>query len=418
MAAFTMGSPPMLRLLSGEAARRFGGRAAVDSGSLVLSFAELDRLSDGVAAGLAHRGVRMGDLVVLALPDGPEFPICYLAAAKVGAVTAGLRPDRPVPPARLDPALVVAAPGTALPGLEVVTLPLRDGPAGRRPYDPGRLGALYRSEPPPPPLPPDPRRPVAVVFTRGAVRRADGGTAPRGAVFSTRRLEAVRAHGAGLRWGTGEARLLSRPLGHLTFMTRLPVFLQTGRTALVPPRWEPETVLRILAEQRLGVLQGTPGQLAELLSHEAAAAGGPVRLPYLRMVLSSGGAPAAELIRALRKRFGVPVCNRYLCTEAGLGLGTRPEDPPEDAEHTVGRPRGGVSVALRDSSGRSLPPGEIGEVLLRSEAVADGYYRDARASAGLFTRDGYVRTGDMGYLDDAGRLSLVGRASVDTQSRA
>nr|BFE87726.1 hypothetical protein GCM10020093_103270 [Planobispora longispora] len=143
-----------------------------------------------------------------------------------------------------------------------------------------------------------------------------------------------------------------------------------------------------------------------------------MRLPYLRMVLSSGGAPAAELIRALRKRFGVPVCNRYLCTEAGLGLGTRPEDPPEDAEHTVGRPRGGVSVALRDSSGRSLPPGEIGEVLLRSEAVADGYYRDARASAGLFTRDGYVRTGDMGYLDDAGRLSLVGRASVDTQSRA
>nr|BFE87727.1 hypothetical protein GCM10020093_103280 [Planobispora longispora] len=93
-------------------------------------------------------------------------------------------------------------------------------------------------------------------------------------MFSTRRLEAVRAHGAGLRWGTGEARLLSRPLGHLTFMTRLPVFLQTGRTALVPPRWEPETVLRILAEQRLGVLQGTPGQLAELLSHEAAAAGG------------------------------------------------------------------------------------------------------------------------------------------------
>nr|BFE87728.1 hypothetical protein GCM10020093_103290 [Planobispora longispora] len=179
MAAFTMGSPPMLRLLSGRP-HAGSGRAAVDSGSLVLSFAELDRLSDGVAAGLAHRGVRMGDLVVLALPDGPEFPICYLAAAKVGAVTAGLRPDRPVPPARLDPALVVAAPGTALPGLEVVTLPLRDGPAGRRPYDPGRLGALYRSEPPPPPLPPDPRRPVAVVFTRGAVRRADGGTA-RGA---------------------------------------------------------------------------------------------------------------------------------------------------------------------------------------------------------------------------------------------
>ncbi|MBG0828773.1 acyl--CoA ligase [Planomonospora sp. ID67723] len=404
----------MLRLLAGEAARRFGGRVAVDSGSLALSFAELDRVSDGVAAGLAHRGVRMGDLVALALPDGPEFPICYLAAAKIGAVTAGLRPGPAVPLRRLDPALVVTAPGLLppLPALDVVTLPLTDRPGKREPYDTGRLAGLHRAERPPPPLPPDPGRPVAVVFTSGTT-----GT-PRGAVFSDRQLEAVRAHGAGLRWGTGDPRLLFRHLGHLTFMTRLPVFLQTGRTAHVLPRWEPAAVLRVLAEHRLGVLQGTPGQLAGLLAHESRAARGRTGLPHLRLVLSSGGPPGAGLVRALRERFGVPVCNRYLCTEAGLGLGTRPEDPPQDAEHTVGRPRGGVSLALRDPAGRSLPPGEVGEVLLRSGAVTSGYYRDAGASARILTRDGFVRTGDMGYLDHVGRLSLVGRVPVDTQSRA
>ncbi|GIH98729.1 class I adenylate-forming enzyme family protein [Planobispora takensis] len=416
----------MLRLLAGEAARRFGARAAVDSGSLVLSFADLDRLSDGVAAGLAHQGVRMGDLVALALPDGPEFPICYLAAAKIGAVTAGLRPDRPVPLSRFDPALVITAPGLLppLPGLDVLTLPLGErpaqgepygaggeDPARREPYDAGRLRGLHRPERPPPPLPPDPRRPVAVVFT------AASSGPPRGAVFSDRQLEAVRAHGAGVRWGTGDARLLSRPLGHLTFMTRLPVFLQTGRTAHVLPRWESAAAFRVLAEHRLSVLQGTPAQLAGLLDHESRRPGGRVELPHLRLVLSGGGPPADGLIRALRERFGVPVCNRYLCTEAGLGLGTRPEDPPEDAEHTVGRPRGGVSLALRDPGGRALPPGEVGEVLLRSGAVTDGYYRDPEASAEIFAKDGFVRTGDTGYLDHAGRLSLVGRSSVDTQSR-
>ncbi|WP_214322303.1 AMP-binding protein [Nonomuraea sediminis] len=85
----------MLRLLAGEAARRFGARAAVVTGTTCLSFAALDRLSDEVAAGLAHRGIRIGDVVALALPDGPEFVVCYVAAAKLGAITAGIGTRRP-----------------------------------------------------------------------------------------------------------------------------------------------------------------------------------------------------------------------------------------------------------------------------------------------------------------------------------
>ena len=77
----------MLRLLAGEAARRFGVRTAFDTGSASLSFSDLDRLSDEVAAGYAHRGVRMGDIVALLLPDGLDFPVCYLAAAKIGIRT-------------------------------------------------------------------------------------------------------------------------------------------------------------------------------------------------------------------------------------------------------------------------------------------------------------------------------------------
>ncbi|GAA3474791.1 class I adenylate-forming enzyme family protein [Nonomuraea roseola] len=395
----------MLRLLAGEAARRFGARAAVESGTSRLSFTDLDHLSDRVAAGLAHRGVRVGDVVALVLPDGPEFVVCYLAAAKIGAVTAGIdarHPARLGLLTRLDPALVVTAPRLlpSLPGREVVTLPasLRmTTDALGVPPPASWLGSLARNEPPPPPLPPDPGRPVVITHTSGRTGP------PKAVLFGERQLEAIRAHGAGVRWGKGDARLLSHPMSHMAFATRLPVILQTGRTTYLLPRWDPESALRLVCEKRLRVLQGTPEQLAALLEP----GGEP---PSVELVLSSGGPAAPGLIRRLRERFGAPVCNRYLCTEAGLGLGTRPDDPPEAAEHTVGRPRAGVDLSVRDEAGRPLPAGGEGEVLLRSHAVMSGYVGDGDAR--VFARDGFVRTGDTGFLDDLGRLHLVG-----TQSR-
>ncbi|MBB5778320.1 hypothetical protein [Nonomuraea jabiensis] len=69
----------------------------------------------------------------------------------------------------------------------------------------------------------------------------------------------------------------------------------------------------------------------------------------------------------------MPGCNRYICPEAGLGLGTRADDPPEDAEVRAGRPRDGVDVSIRNAGGRVLSDEGEGEVLLRSEAVMNGY---------------------------------------------
>lgn len=428
----------MLRLLAAEAARRFGARAAFDTGAVRLSFAALDRLSDQVAAGFAHRGVRMGDLVALVLPDGPEFPVCHLAAAKLGAVTAGLTCDHPrlaETVRRLDPALVVTVPAHAAVGAgrDLVIVPPENGRV--REYGGETLRAALRNEPPPPPLPPDPARPVAIVFTSGTTGP------PKPVVFANRQLSAIRANGAGQRWGTGDARLLSRPMPFVGVMTRLPVLLQTGRTSHVfapwarsraagvgpaaraaaghehghghaEPAFDAARVWCLLERERIGVLQGTPVQLAALAAAVDEAGVDPAR--FLRMVLCSGAPASASLIRMLRERFRVPVCNRYLCTEAGLGLGTGPDDPERDAEETVGRPRAGIDVDVRDAEGRSLTGaemdrGEVGEVLLRSQAVMSGYFRDPAGDARAFARDGFVRTGDRGFVDREGRLHIVGR---------
>src|SRR5205814_8805880 len=84
--------------------------------------------------------------------------------------------------------------------------------------------------------------------------------------------------------------------------------------------------------------------------------------------------------------------------------------PDEDAEVSVGRARPGVELTIRDDDSHVLPAGDVGHVCLRSPAAMLGYYRDPEATAAAFTADGAVRTGDMGWVDDQGRLHLVGRS--------
>jgi acyl-CoA synthetase (AMP-forming)/AMP-acid ligase II len=124
----------------------------------------------------------------------------------------------------------------------------------------------------------------------------------------------------------------------------------------------------------------------------------------MKAIVMGGGPATPALVRDARERFGAAVAIRYSCTEAGIGIGTTFDAPLEDAEVSVGRPHAGVELDLRD-----VVDG-VGEVCLRSAAVMDGYWRAAELTADALTEDGFVRTGDLGWIDDAGRLRLAGRA--------
>ncbi len=107
---------------------------------------------------------------------------------------------------------------------------------------------------------------------------------------------------------------------------------------------------------------------------------------------------------------GAPLAVRYSCTEAGIGCGTAFTDPDEDAEVSVGRPQPGVRLTILDADGAPAEAGAIGEVCLGSAAVMEGYWRNSSANADVFTEDGSVRTGDLGWVDERGRLHLAGRS--------
>lgn len=378
--------------MAAEAARRFGGRPAFVSPERSLSYADLHRQSDELAVGLARRGLRAADVVALALPTTPDFPVCYLAAAKLGAITAGVNTRLPAAEqarlmATVRPALVITA-GDERGADDVLAV--------------GELDAVRVPGASPPELAPDPERPVSIVFTSGTT-----GT-PKGAVFANRQLDAVRRIDVGDTWGAGGSLLLGTSLAHLGFMTKLAGALQSGRTNHLMARWRAADALRATAQLRLTSLSGVPTQLALMLAEPVL---DHLDLSALRLVLIGGGPAAPALVRRARERLGVPVCTRYSCTEAGIGCGTHPGDPPEDAEQTVGRPQPGVELAVGLEDGGRAAHGEIGEVLLRTPAAMSGYWRDPTATAAAFTHDGFVRTGDLGWIDERGRLHLAGRST-------
>jgi acyl-CoA synthetase (AMP-forming)/AMP-acid ligase II len=171
-------------------------------------------------------------------------------------------------------------------------------------------------------------------------------------------------------------------------------------------RWRAADALAMIQEHRMAAIGGIPTQVALMLrdpdfDH--------YDLSSVRAIVVGGGPATPALIREARQRFDAAVAVRYSCTEAGIGLGTALDAPLEDAEVSVGRPHAGVQMVLLGDDG-PVPDGEVGEVCLRSPAVMTGYHRAPEATAAAFTDDGYIRTGDLGHLDDQGRLRLVGRA--------
>ena len=250
-------------------------------------------------------------------------------------------------------------------------------------------------------LAPDPERPVAVVFTSGTT-----GT-PKGAVFCERQLAFITRTDVGPEWGGGGRALAGSALAHLGPMTKLAGNLRRGTTQYLTTAWRAPEALRRISELGIEAVGGVPTQLALMLRDPDFDR---YDLSAVRAIVVGGGPATPALLREARARFGAPVAVRYSCTEAGIGTGTGFADPPEDAEVSVGRPQPGVSVRVVDEDGRPLPAGEVGEVVLDSPAVMGGYWGDPEGTARALLPGGGVRTGDLGFVDEEGRLHLAGRA--------
>ncbi len=387
----------MIPEIARAAARRFGDAPAyVAPEGWAMSYNDVDRLSDRVAAGFTHRGVGVGDVVALVVPPGIEYLVGYIAAAKIGAVTAGVNdrlalPEQAAVLGRAEPRLVLTAAGAPDPGFAAEPVVGAEHPGAV-------LASLQRDETVVPLAAHDDRA-VAIVFTSGTTGQ------PKGALYTNRQLSFITATDVGGVWGGGSRALSGTSFAHLGFMTKLPGNLMRGGTTFIMRRWRARAALELIARERMNTVAGVPTQLALMLAEPDFDA-----FDLAVQYLVVGGAPITPATATeARARFGARLATRYSCTEAGIGLGTAFDDPEEDAILSVGRPHPAVDLVILDDADGPVPTGDVGQVCLRSPAVMAEYWHDPAGTRAAFTDSGHVRTGDLGWIDDRGRLRLVGR---------
>jgi acyl-CoA synthetase (AMP-forming)/AMP-acid ligase II len=379
-----------------EAAHAHPEREAYVHGEKRVTYAWLDRVADGFAATLLDLGVARGDVVELLVGSSIKFAGCYLGALRVGAITSAINPR--LGPAeqrsifdRTEPRVTVLGDGVALPpgaptGHVISLDDLKDAFASDPPDTLPRL---------------DPADPTCIVWTSGTTG------APKGAVYD-HDAQAAISRNVGELTAPGDRRLVVLPFPHVGYMTRMWDELANATTiVLVGEPWSAAETLRLVRDERITMATGVPTQWTLVLGHPDLAG---TNFSTLRVAAIGGAAIPPELVRQMRDTLGCPVITRYTSTEAGVTTSTLATDSPDVIATTVGRPTPEVELQIRAPGDSTvLPAGDIGEVLCRSPAMMRGYWRDPELTDQVVDPDGWLHTGDLGFVGDDGNLRLVGR---------
>ena len=395
-----------------DTARRTPDSPALLSESRQLTWAALDAEVDGLAALLARQGLRRGDAVGFLLNKRPALVVGFLAAARLGAIYVPINFKLPVEAIR---SLMVSADVRLLfveRGHEAIldelgeTVPpperiIAVGPALEHasvPYaDHVGLAAL-----------PDPEisadEPCYYNFTSGTTGR------PKGAITTHRNIlvnAAATINALGFRPDDvflGMFSVFSPP--HELFHRSL----LTGGAFVISDSFSPRVILDTI--RRFGVrwMMAVPSFYEMMLDYADSRGSDEVPASVSLRVLEAGGAfVGAESLARMERRFpGAIFLPVWGSTEAtGVAIANGPETRVPGA---TGRPVPGYTIRVIDEQGQDVAPGEVGELVLRGDAVVSGYVRDPDETSALFI-DGWYRTRDLVRVDQNNFVFFVGRRS-------
>lgn len=186
--------------------------------------------------------------------------------------------------------------------------------------------------------------------------------------------------------------------------------LVTGATMVLHPRFDPEQCLAAIIAHGCTFLPAVPTMLQKIVDHPAAAA---ARLESLTRIMTGGApVPAPLLRRVLAATPQAEVLTGYGLTEGTALVTLTTVRPGADGElehgRTIGRVLDGMTLAIMDDHGALMPPGATGEIVIRGPNLMAGYYRAPQDSA-VALADGWLRSGDIGYLDEYGYAYIVDR---------
>jgi acyl-CoA synthetase (AMP-forming)/AMP-acid ligase II/acyl carrier protein/NRPS condensation-like uncharacterized protein len=372
-----------------------------------MTYGALWTQTSNVVQGLRSIGVGRSDRVAVVLPDGPDAAVAMIAIA-AGAVCVPLNPGFTTDECRrYFGELRLAA---------LLTHPQFDS-AGRRVADVLGIPVIDPSIQPigEPAARRIARRPTQSMADAEFASAADdafilltsGSTSRPKTVPLTHASVCLSAHNVGAALGLGPRdRLLSvLPLFHgHGLISGLLGALAAGSSVACAPGFDATAFFGWLTEFRPTWYTAVPAIHRAILSAADAPKPGTQR-SSLRLIRSASSSLPPEVVDALEARFDVPVIDTYGMTEAATQIASNPLRRRKRGSVGV---QAGPEIAILDKGGRRLRFGRRGEIALRGPTITRGYDNDAAATESSF-RNGWFRTGDLGYLDDDGYLFIVGR---------
>jgi acyl-CoA synthetase (AMP-forming)/AMP-acid ligase II len=406
--------------VSHHAAREPEREAAVHHDKRI-SYGALDKAMARWAKALLAAGVGHGDRVAMLTPPSAEWLTVMLATTEIGAIWCGYHPRYKRPEFKhvtelAEPTVLVAfreihgrdyTEDLLAMKAEVASikhLVLLDAPV-----DSGVMAKAFLAEG-------DNVSDATLEAARGAVAMDDtavliftSGTTgrPKAAMVKHR---ALLTGGAveNQHWPMDRPRILHMmPVNHIAGVGMTGVFgMYIGGTLVFQDRFEAGDLLRLLEEEKIDHLLGSPVQFHMMANHPDLKTRD---LSNLKFMTWGGGPISVSLVDRLNRLPG-ELRTSFGMTELGLYITFTERDAPFDAlSRTIGKPHSGFEVRVADADGAIAGPGDQGEIQARGDWLLAGYFRDPEATAAAYTSDGWFRTGDVVKVWEDGNLEIVGR---------
>ena len=406
------------------ASEAFGDRLAVVDHDVRLTYAELVADARRFGAALVASGIDKGDRVAIWCFNCSEWIVAALGLWEVGATLVPINTrfkgneaaeilSRSQARALVtvtdflgtDYLAMLRASGVDLPSLETIVVARGETPETALSWDDflsradtRALEEVHRRS-----VAVGPDDPADILFTSGTTG------APKGVVQTHGRTLCVSTDWMQMtELSTADRYLMVNPYFHM-FGLKAGVLASVGAGVCMFPEpvFDAKKVLQTVERERITVLPGAPTIYQSILDF-------PDRDQYdlssLRIAVSGAADIPVTLIERIREELTFrTVMVGYGLTEAGTATATLPEDDPETIATTVGRARPTFELRVVDAEGTDLAVGEPGEVLLRGGSIMLHYLDDPAATAEALSSDGWLRTGDIGTLDESGNLRIVGR---------
>jgi acyl-CoA synthetase len=395
----------------------------VTDGTSTLTNSETLLLASRLAARLRDHGIRAGDRVLVQLPNWPEFAVIYLALARLGAVIVPMMPTygereltfvvrtseantyitcsefrgtdylslvrnvRSQCPSLKTLLIVRGEPENHSDALSFAALV---GPDSGTPSE-AELGPM-----------PGPDDGHIIAFTSGTENE------PKGCFHTWNSYSsAAKEHARATRFGPHSIELVPSPITHATGLSvGLLKPLLAGGSALLMDIWSPSVALALITQHRCTHLTGAPVFLAELL---AAYDANVHDLSSWQVCLSAGAPITDDLLRSASDRLpSLRVLTGYGQSEGMLISLCDYSDSAQRAS-TVGRPSPGVRVRIVDDHGDDTAPGTVGEIWYQGPGAMMRYWGNPEATSAVITPDGWRSSGDAGFIDADGFLTLTSR---------